>query len=344
MTAESLPGGHHDSAPDHALGGVLGVLWEDVEVFRAVAAALSFTVAAERLHLGRPVVSRRVQRLERAVRTPLFARSTRRVELTDAGLRLLRATEEMTTIWRNALAEVTALPPRGAARPLRVALNSADVVRAVAALTDALPTLRWQTESYNGHETLCALAEGELDVAVGDTAPGEGLPSVAGASVELVAREPIWLAVAADDPLARRRGGVHLAELGSHGWVAHPRPALRQWLDDVCAKAGFRPDVRHVAADVAVIRRLVSTGTVVSLSAPTARSDAQVAVVPLLDAPRRMVFTAARPGELADLTGLPAAHDDLQRAVRSWYAVRARQSPGYWRHVLAHPQDFPGIG
>lgn len=84
MTAEGTPtdtpldtplGTGPDTAPhtahDTAHDTVLGVLWEDVEVFRAVAAVLSFTAAAERLHPGRPVVSRRVQRLERAVRTPL---------------------------------------------------------------------------------------------------------------------------------------------------------------------------------------------------------------------------------------------------------------------------------
>lgn len=53
--------------------------------FEAVARTLSFRAAAAELHVTQPAVSRQIQALERRLGAKLFARGTRRVELTDAG-------------------------------------------------------------------------------------------------------------------------------------------------------------------------------------------------------------------------------------------------------------------
>jgi DNA-binding transcriptional LysR family regulator len=58
--------------------------------FVALADELHFTRAAERLHLAQQAVSAQMRQLEHEVGTPLFVRTTRRVELTEAG-RVLRA-------------------------------------------------------------------------------------------------------------------------------------------------------------------------------------------------------------------------------------------------------------
>lgn len=61
----------------------------DLETFLAVADGRSFSRAAERLHLTQPAVSKRIQRLEENLATPLFDRIGRRVELTQGGRLLL---------------------------------------------------------------------------------------------------------------------------------------------------------------------------------------------------------------------------------------------------------------
>lgn len=61
----------------------------EIEAFVAVAELGSFTAAAKRLHVTQPAATSRIQRLEAALRTQLLVRSTRRVELTEAGARLL---------------------------------------------------------------------------------------------------------------------------------------------------------------------------------------------------------------------------------------------------------------
>lgn len=57
--------------------------------FLAVADELHFGRAAAKLHLATPSLSQQIRALERSVKTPLFIRDTRNVELTEAGKLLL---------------------------------------------------------------------------------------------------------------------------------------------------------------------------------------------------------------------------------------------------------------
>lgn len=66
-----------------------------LRAFEAVARLLSFRAAAEELHLTQPAISRQVKSLEDELGTALFLRGTRRVEITGAGLQLLRAVQPL---------------------------------------------------------------------------------------------------------------------------------------------------------------------------------------------------------------------------------------------------------
>src|SRR5680860_1026444 len=63
--------------------------------FVAVADELNFTRAAARLHVSQPSLSAQVRALERDVGVELLHRTTRHVELTDAGQSMLEDTRRL---------------------------------------------------------------------------------------------------------------------------------------------------------------------------------------------------------------------------------------------------------
>ncbi|NIM29653.1 MAG: LysR family transcriptional regulator [Gammaproteobacteria bacterium] len=63
----------------------MNVTFRQLRVFEAVARHLSFTRAAEELHLTQPAVSMQVKQMEGAVGLPLFELMGRRIHLTEAG-------------------------------------------------------------------------------------------------------------------------------------------------------------------------------------------------------------------------------------------------------------------
>ncbi len=66
-----------------------------LRAFEAVARRLSFRAAAEELHLTQPAISRQIRGFEDELGTALFLRGTRHVELTGAGVTLLRTVEPL---------------------------------------------------------------------------------------------------------------------------------------------------------------------------------------------------------------------------------------------------------
>lgn len=63
----------------------------NLRAFEAVARLLSFSAAAEELHLTQSAISRQIKGLEDELGAPLFSRGTRHVDLTSSGAELMRA-------------------------------------------------------------------------------------------------------------------------------------------------------------------------------------------------------------------------------------------------------------
>ncbi len=78
----------------------------DIRLFTLVASEGSFSAAARRANLSPAMVTRRIAQLEESLAVRLFSRTTRAVNLTEAGLRFLNSADEIILAADQALDDI----------------------------------------------------------------------------------------------------------------------------------------------------------------------------------------------------------------------------------------------
>jgi DNA-binding transcriptional LysR family regulator len=78
-----------------------------LKYFSEVARLLSFTKAAAALHVSQPSLSKAIKNLEEELNVPLFYRSSRQLELTDAGKAVLKNAKNVLEAFSNLTSELT---------------------------------------------------------------------------------------------------------------------------------------------------------------------------------------------------------------------------------------------
>jgi DNA-binding transcriptional LysR family regulator len=204
--------------------------------FLAVAEEGSFSSAARRLHLSQQALSRSVAQLERELGVSLFERAARPVELTRAGEAMLAAARRSV-----AAADEAFDTARGATASLRVDLSSGGLETGaliVRRLRRTRPEVAIEQVEVGVRRGLELLRRRELDAVLGIVDDGE--PDI---RVELVRRERVLVAMAADHPLAAQ-DEVPVARLADVELLLPSQDAAAEWVDfvhDVCRAAGFAP-------------------------------------------------------------------------------------------------------
>jgi DNA-binding transcriptional LysR family regulator len=262
----------------------------ELECFTAVAEELSFTRAAEKLHLAQPPLSRHIRSLEDRLGTALFERSGRRVALTAAGAVFY---EETRTVLPRLIeaSETTRRFASGQTERLRLGFVSAvpgrELVAVLRTFRERHPAVQLRMQDLPPAEQLTALRQGALDAGFIGVAPGERIPGI-----ELVPwhEEPLAAYVPFGHPLATRRW-IELRALAGEPLVAvssDAAPAFATWLRRVCADAGFRPKVVVESSRAQAVAVMVAAGTGIALlpgSLSRVVGDA-AAMVPIRKAPR----------------------------------------------------------
>ena len=252
--------------------------------FVAVAEESSFTRAAERLHVVQSAVSSGIRSLERELGAPLFARTTHRVDLTDAGRALLpeaRATLAAAAAAREAVDQV-----RGGLRgTVRLGILQAPVMRPVH-VPRVLATFRAQHPGvalevrHAGGSTTAAeqVREGRLDLAFIALAPR----AAPGLTLTPLWREPFVLAVSADHRLCGATR-VSLDDLTQEAFAELPAGwGTRLVTDRAFAAARLRRTITYEVNDTATVVEFVRHGLAVALVPASVVEDlSDVAGVPV---------------------------------------------------------------
>ncbi|MDQ3808935.1 MAG: LysR family transcriptional regulator, partial [Chloroflexota bacterium] len=148
-------------------GGSLDLPPQQLRTFVTVARRLSYTRAAEELHLTQPAVSIHIRKLERAVGSTLLEHIGRRVSLTAAGQAVYAYAERALALedeLRATLADVGEVPQGpfeiGTSTTIGISILPSLVQRFVA----ANPLVRLHVRVGMGAEVIAGLLDGQLDV------------------------------------------------------------------------------------------------------------------------------------------------------------------------------------
>lgn len=261
--------------------------------FIAVAEEMHFGRAAERLYVAQPALSRQIQRLEEQLGVALFARTSRSVELTDAGRELVSEGKALL-----ASAEAARRRVRRAAegvRGLTVGFFTGDpVTPAVRAFGAAHPEVVVDVVRVYWFDQTEVLFDGRADVAFVHLPVAErglqlmplyDVPRVALLSRDhpLASRGELSIAELADEPVILHRGAspawerFHNTDPRPDG--SHPRPGP--------VVGNIEEKLEHVAAARAISFLPVSAAAAMSL-------QPEVVVVSVTDVPPIRVCLAWR--------------------------------------------------
>ncbi|MCO6005036.1 LysR family transcriptional regulator [Actinoallomurus purpureus] len=224
-----------------------------LEYFVAVAEEAHFTRAAERLHLAQSGLSASIRALERELGAPLFVRSTRRVELTEAGRALLaeaRRTLASVAAARNAVAAVQGLLRGTLCIGTEQCLGVVDIPAVLSRFRAVHPGVEIRLRQAGSSHLVEEVRAARLDlafVAISGDPP-------AGVTLTSLTTEPMMLVCHPDHRLTANEA-VDWSQLEDEVFVDfHADWGARQITDRAFAAAGLR---RRVALEVNDVHSLL---------------------------------------------------------------------------------------
>jgi DNA-binding transcriptional LysR family regulator len=238
--------------------------------FLAVAEELSFTAAANRLRISQPPLSQQIQDLEAELKTALFLRTSRRVELTAAGTAFLDRARSILGQVGQAVEQTRAI---GAGKAGKLDIGTTGSV-----LLGPLPSIigsysrQYPEVLVRLHEMaplaqLASLHARKTDISF--------LRSPANDSelvTEVAWREKVWVALPRGHRLSKH-SRLRLADLrdNDHVFLRLEDSRFAQYLRDCCIKAGFIPRITQEVVEAYSLTSLVAGGLGIALVPATVR-------------------------------------------------------------------------
>lgn len=239
--------------------------------FVAVAEELSFTRAAERLHMAQPPLSQQIRRLEARLGVALFRRTKRRVELTEAGRVFLHQAYQAI----HSIEQGTLLAQRAGRGEIgRLAIGFLEytsytlIPPILRAFRERFPEVNVVLRLFTNTQQVPALRSGRVDVSF--LRPPVDDPEIAST---LLSRERFILAMPAIHPLAGK-AAVSIKQFANDPFVMYARelgPAFHNEIYGFCAKAGFSPKVALEVSQIHAAAGLVGAGIGVALVPQSAK-------------------------------------------------------------------------
>ena len=255
--------------------------------FIAVAEELHFGRAAVRLHIAQPPLSQQIRKLEDELGVPLFNRTKRRVQLTDAG-RAFLPEARCTLAQAERAVQAAQRAHRGEIGHLEVGFVSSAMAGLMPGILQTFcsrfPDVELVLHQLLTSEQVQALRERRIHA-------GFLRPPIDDDTLvcETVLREPLIVLLPKTHILADRPQ-IRLITLADENFVLPPHSppfGLRDQMTSLCQQAGFTPRVTQVVTHYPAIVGFVAAGLGISILPASIQMLQQPGVVyrPLQDRP-----------------------------------------------------------
>src|SRR6476660_1594987 len=219
-----------------------------LQAFCEVVDRKSFSLAAEKLGVTQPAVSLQVRSLEKRLGTQLLDRSGRRVEPTEAGVRLYRGAQRLLALEEEIVGEVTGTFEIGASTgPGGVVLS-----QLLCRFAGAHPQLHVALSVFDTQTVIERVADRTLQLGVVGAAPRHR-----GVEYEAFFRDTVVLACPPGHRFAGRN--VDLDELRNETLIVMQDGAgVRQMIEDELQRVGMRLRDLHVRLELGLQESVTS--------------------------------------------------------------------------------------
>lgn len=288
--------------------------------FIALAETEQVTAASDMLRISQPTLSRRLARLERDLGVELFDRHGRRLELNDRGRVLLEHARRAAAELSAAQREIASFdsPDRGTVRlSFLHSFGTWLIPRVLRAYREQRPRVSFTLYQDAAQALVDRVVDGRDDLAF--VSPRPRTPLVRWAPIT---HQRLALAVPTGHPLGDGASLDLEAASNESFIVMHEDYGMRRIFDELCAEAGFVPNVVFESSELATIGGLVSASLGVAVmpwQEPHGWPDG-VTLVPLHGAGRDigLVWASGR--------ALPAAAERFLRFTTDSQAAEAGET------------------
>jgi DNA-binding transcriptional LysR family regulator len=305
-----------------------------LEYFVAVAEELHFARAAERLHVAQPSLSFQIKQLEEELGVRLFERTTRRVDLTDAGRAFLDKTNAALHTLQDGVDTARRIE-RGEEGTLVLGYNGYALYNVLPPLLHAFrvrhPHARLKVREVYEPHLEPQLLSGELDAAVAIMeSPHSSIMPASHPDMEWLGlvEEPMYIAVPRTNPISRKTD-VRLQSLAREDFIVMDRvqkPNAYAQTVFFCQSAGFFPNIVQEALSIEAGIGLVASEAGITFATESMRElrADKVAYVPLVDPQVNVGFGMVWPRDKDSLllkSLLEIARDLNPLHLQSWVAT-----------------------
>lgn len=260
--------------------------FHQLHIFYTVAERGSFSAAAQALHMSQPAVTMQVQSLEEYFGTKLLIRSTKRMELSEAGRTLLPFARKSLELSQETDAAMAAFSYKLQGRlQLGASLTIGEYVlpRLLGPFGREYPDISIMLKVMNTTQILEEIAGHQLNFGLIE-APVEHPDMV----LDSVMEDELKLIVPSSHPLAIREDAIYLEEVLKYPFVLREKGSgTRKVMEDVLLMRGYDPE------SIRTVMELGSTGAVKSaveeglgitmLSTSTVKHETALGLVKMID-------------------------------------------------------------